>query len=332
MSKGHPVRFVVVPELMDHLRATFSPDADVRYDDLFEQVVAAPLLVLDDLGGHSPSPWAEDKLDQILTHRYDKRMPTVITSSLAPEEMPDRFRARVNDTTFSTVAVLKPSLIHHASNDPGIEPGQRNSMTFATFDSRGGARSTARQKETLNEALKAAQIFAKHPDRWLYLGGPAGVGKTHLAVAIANETLQAGKDVIFRFVPDLLDHLRKSFSPASYDSYYGLFDRLKNAEVLILDDLGSEATTPWAEEKLYQLVVHRHNAIMPTVITSIRPLEEDSGAKYGGGFETRYSEAIWSRLRDGRVVSERWISAPDYRFGGRSKRTTRRGRSTRRSG
>ena len=300
VSKGHPARFVVVPELMDHLRATFSPDADIRYDDLFDQVVAAPLLVLDDLGGHSPSPWAEEKLDQILTHRFDARMPTVITSSLTPHEMSDRFRARMSDSTFSTVASLKPSAVQTAPDDPGIESRLRNSMTFATFDRRGGAGSSAQQKETLREALKATRSFAKQPSGWLYLAGPTGVGKTHLAIAIANETLEAGNEVIFRFVPDLLDHLRKSFSPSSQIPYDRLFDRIKNAELLILDDLGSQASTPWAEEKLYQLIVHRHNASLPTVVTSRVLLEAaDSGTQDSSGFGTRYTEAISSRLRDG---------------------------------
>ena len=332
MTNGHPARFVVVPELLDHLRATFSPDATVRYDDLFDQVIAAPLLVLDDLGGHSPSPWAEDKLDQILTHRYDKRMPTVITSSLAPEEMPERFRARMNDSTFSTVAALKPSAVQAAPDDPGIESRLRNSMTFATFDRRGGAGSSAQQKETLREAFNASRSFAKQPSSWLYLAGPTGVGKTHLAVAIANEALEAGNKVIFRFVPDLLDHLRKSFSPTSQVTYDALFDRIKNAELLVLDDLGSQASTPWAEEKLYQLIVHRHNASLPTVITSRVLLEAADGAQDGAGFGTRYSEAISSRLRDGLVVTERLISAPDYRFRGRSRPASRRRRSTRRTG
>ena len=335
MSAGHATRFVVVPELLDHLRATFGPEATVRYDELFSQVIAAPLLILDDIGGHSPSPWAEDKLDQILTHRYDERMPTVITSSLAPHEMPDRIRSRITDSAFSTVVSLKPGIVDSGGHDPGIELRLRNSMTFANFDRRGGAGSSADQKETLREALKATRSFAKQPSGWLYLAGPTGVGKTHLAVAIANARLEVGKEVIFRFVPDLLDHLRKSFSPTSQVTYDKLFDRIKNAELLILDDLGSQASTAWAEEKLYQLIVHRHNASLPTVITSrvlLEAADGGGGAQDRSGFGTRYSEAISSRLRDGLVVTERLISAPDYRFRGWSRPPSGRARAARRTG
>jgi len=41
-------------------------------------------------------------------------------------------------------------------------------------------------------------------------------------------------------------------------------------ELLVLDDLGAEQRTPWANEKLFQLLHHRYNAMLPTVITSNR--------------------------------------------------------------
>src|SRR5437660_1443091 len=50
MELGTEVFFTVVPDLLDHLRATFAPGGDVSYDDLFETVNASPLLILDDLG------------------------------------------------------------------------------------------------------------------------------------------------------------------------------------------------------------------------------------------------------------------------------------------
>ena len=55
------------------------------------------------------------------------------------------------------------------------------------------------------------------------------------------------------------------YEGVTYDS---VFDELKNTPLLILDDLGREHSSPWAEEKLYQIMVHRHEARLPTVITT----------------------------------------------------------------
>ena len=82
-------------------------------------------------------------------------------------------------------------------------------------------------------------------------------------------------------------------------TYDELFERVKSTEVLILDDLGAQTTTPWAEEKLYQLLVHRHNARLPTVITM--------------DMATQLRPPIASRLTDIRFVSVWEMEAPDYR-------------------
>ena len=63
-----------MPDLLDHLRATFAPGSDVSYDELFETVAIAPLLVLDDLGTQSSTQWAQEKMFQILNHRYNDRI------------------------------------------------------------------------------------------------------------------------------------------------------------------------------------------------------------------------------------------------------------------
>ena len=130
-----------------------------------------------------------------------------------------------------------------------------------------------------------------------------GCGKTHLAVAIINERLKRGESAFFAFVPALLDYLRATFRPDSPTGYDEFFEQVKTAPLLVLDDLASENSTPWAEEKLYQIVVHRHNARLSTVITSnilsLQQLEEKK-------------PRISSRLSDALV---QWvpIDAPDYR-------------------
>lgn len=126
----------------------------------------------------------------------------------------------------------------------------------------------------VQRAYQQARAFTRQPIGWLGLFGPYGCGKTHLAAAIANELLAHQVPVQFVVVPDLLDHLRSAFAPDSTVSYDQRFDAVKQVPVLILDDLGTESSTPWAKEKLYQLVNHRYNAQLPTVFTSNIRIEQ----------------------------------------------------------
>ena len=118
------------------------------------------------------------------------------------------------------------------------------------------------------EAFQAAFEFAQSPDGWLFLVGPNGCGKTHLAAAIANQSLDEGAVVLFAVVPDLLDHLRAAFAPNASEVYDQLFAKMREAELLILDDLGAQQSSSWANEKLFQLLNYRYNMGMPTVITA----------------------------------------------------------------
>ena len=57
------------------------PDSAVAHADLLMRISSAQLLVLDDLGAERNTPFAEDKLFQIVNHRYEERLPTIITTS-----------------------------------------------------------------------------------------------------------------------------------------------------------------------------------------------------------------------------------------------------------
>jgi DNA replication protein DnaC len=90
--------FDTVPDLLDHLRAAFSPNSAVSLDRRFEQVRSAPLLILDDLGTQSATPWAREKLHQLFNYRYSHQLPTVVTTALKLEELDERLRSRMLDT------------------------------------------------------------------------------------------------------------------------------------------------------------------------------------------------------------------------------------------
>jgi DNA replication protein DnaC len=102
--------FVVVPDLLDHLRASFAPSSQVSFDRRFEAVRSAPFLVLDDLGTESATAWAKEKLFQLLNHRYTARLPTVITTSKPLEELEPRLASRMLDLSRCTFfAIIAPS-------------------------------------------------------------------------------------------------------------------------------------------------------------------------------------------------------------------------------
>jgi DNA replication protein DnaC len=273
INAGQQLLFVVVPDLLDHLRSSFSPSSEVPYDELFENVKAAPLLILDDLGTQSATPWAQEKLYQIFNHRYNARFPTVITSNRSMLEVEERLRSRMTDPELSKVCVVDERLTAAQETLSSELPSLLQEMTFERFDRRGQA-VDEKAKGTLDEAYRLAKEFSEEPHLWLMLLGPTGCGKTHLVAAIANRLLARGKPVYFVVVPDLLDHLRSAYSPDSKVPYDELFETIRTSPLLILDDLGAHSSTPWAEEKLYQLVNHRYNHRLPTVITTNRTMQE----------------------------------------------------------
>ena len=300
IDRGHVVFFSHVPDLLDHLRATFSPASDIAYSELFEQVKSTPILVLDGLGSHSTTPWAEEKLGQIVNHRYNAALPTVVTSAASLDALDPYVSTRLRSPGLSRVVEIEPEQAQSQSLVGRIDPEMLERMTFETFDVRGN-NPTAKGRESLESAFKAASSFARDLEGWLIITGETGVGKTHLAVAIAAMQIDQNRPVLFTFVPDLMDYLRDTFHPESSVRYDRLFEEVRTSPLLILDDFGKERKSDWAVEKLYQIVVHRHNLRLPTVITSTLEFKDEGG------------DPILSRILDDSIKIDCVIDAPDYR-------------------
>lgn len=306
LAMGHPVLFINTPDLLDHLRAAFGPQATTGYDERFEQVRNARLLILDDLGAQSNSEWVQEKLYQIFNHRYNAHLPTVITTNLELEGIEIRIRSRMVDPSLVQI-------IHIAAPDfrrAGVDQDQsdlstlslHHDKTLENFDLRERELPKS-QSDNLRRALETAVEFAQSPKDWLVFNSIGyGNGKTHLAAGIANAVAKQGEPVLFIVVPDLLDHLRATFNPTSGQRYDKLFDEVKMASLLVLDDLGTESATPWAREKLYQLFNYRYNAHLPTVITTATPVDE-------------IDPRLATRMLDGSRCTFFLIEAPSYRGG-----------------
>lgn len=123
-SQGFPVDYWVVPDLLDHLRATFNPNSNVTYDREFEDIKTSPLLILDDLGTQTPSAWVKEKLYQLFNYRYVANLPTVITTSDRLDDIDARLRTRMLDKRLCTLqGVTAPPFIK--SNPTGIDRNRR---------------------------------------------------------------------------------------------------------------------------------------------------------------------------------------------------------------
>jgi DNA replication protein DnaC len=273
VERGEPALFVVVPDLLDHLRAAYQPGADIGYDDLFERVRNAPVLVLDDLGTQAQTPWAQEKLFQLINHRFNGRLPTVVTTNLLPEQIDERLRTRLTDANIARVYVLEARRPSELRALDVLDHPLIREMTFERFDARGVHLSPDDRKRTEN-AYRTAIAFAEAPDGWLLLMGPHGSGKTHLAAAIANYRRARGDTPGFVVVPDLLDYLRRGFAGEDARGSYDAFDEMKTAPLLILDDLDTQTGIPWVRDRLFQLLNYRHTARLPTVITTALRLDD----------------------------------------------------------
>jgi DNA replication protein DnaC len=320
LDYGAQVLFMTTPDLLDHLRSTFGPSSEIQYDELFERLRAFPLLILDDLGAESATPWAQEKLYQLLNHRYLHRLCTVVTTNSELDRIDPRIRSRLVDR--SLTKIIKMPLPDFRRTDAAREQSTLsdlslyNDMVFETFDQREYSL-PEKERRNLREAFQAAFDYAHAPEGWLLFIGVHGCGKTHLAAAIANYRRALGEGVMLVTVPDLLDYLRAAFNPAAGVTFAQRFYEIRSAPLLVLDQVDVRNATPWALAKIRQIVDYRYLAQLPTVFTTTQALEE-------------LDPLIRSRLSDTRRCHIFSILVPDYMGGFVPPDQRQRGPSTHR--
>lgn len=326
-NRGIPTKFASAMHIAEIARKLDQWSEAEDAEPTWEALLNAPILVIDDFGMQLSNVRVSERLDQLLTKRAADPLPTVIVLAKSPEALPERFAQRLFDDNLCVRAEILPRRNAHTPSGQ-IPKEMLERMTFETFNADGAPDALSNDRDSLSVALDSAKSFPNLPTKWIHFHGPTGVGKTHLAVAIAGQAQSNGITPTYWRVPELLDRLRDSYSDRTWETLDEILGSVKNSELLVLDDFIPATMTDWTLEKLYQLVCHRYDLLLPTVtagqfvfwdpqnierFSRLRDHYERQDADYREVQGKLLWESIMSRMQDRNVVLERLMSAPDYR-------------------
>lgn len=149
------------------------------------------------------------------------------------------------------------------------------------------------QTKGTEDALKISKKFVEaFPDVevGLLFMGPPGVGKTHLAVAIIKELLKKGYRCLFYDFRELLQKIQNTFSPDSSEEEIDILGPVFDADLFVLDELGSKRSSPWVEEMLFYIINSRYNSKKLTIFTTNFLDEVPKKKKESHGFLQDFNE------------------------------------------
>jgi len=176
----------------------------------------------------------------------------VSTCECLKKEAEERLRERIikeEKEARLRASGLTPRLLLARLENFKEEPGKERALKLA--------------REFLNRWPE--QMKEPHSSGILFWGRP-GVGKSHLAAAVANELLERGFSILFLNTVDFLNSLRDLYREE--ESEVPEMERVFKADLLILDDLGAEKPTEWVLEKIYQIVNSRYESLLPMIATT----------------------------------------------------------------
>lgn len=135
-----------------------------------------------------------------------------------------------------------------------------------------------------------AEGFNKNSGSFFF-SGATGLGKTHLSLAVMNKVTEKGYNVFYGSADNILKQMEKErFGRANGD----IEEEMSYADLLIIDDLGTEFRTAFSETAVYQIINNAILAGKPMIISSNLSIKE---------LEERYGQRVVSRLNSFEVIN-----------------------------
>jgi primosomal protein DnaI len=180
---------------------------------------------------------------------------------------------------YETVLITDPyiEIVYRPTKEKAIEIKQRKIREHLKFyDSEVYIQEASLSRfEVFNEErMKAYQLAKEFLDNYrkdryakgLYIYGKNQTGKSYLISAIAQELAQKNISVLFVYMPDLVRSIKHGMNEGNLEER---INQLKQADVLMVDDIGGENMTPWfRDEILVPIMQYRLSAKLPVFMTS----------------------------------------------------------------
>lgn len=132
-----------------------------------------------------------------------------------------------------------------------------------------------REKEWQKYIYHKAKSYAEnYKNRWFYINGQVGAGKTHICVAILRHIGESG-GVTFKYIScnEELDRLKMEFF-ANNECYQSRMDSLKNIGILYIDDFFKRPPSEFDKDKIFELIKYRYTNNKPCIFSSEKSLKE----------------------------------------------------------
>lgn len=162
--------------------------------------------------------------------------------------------------------------------------------------------STPEQNKALSIAKEFSEQFYVHykDGSSLVFSGKAGTGKTHLALSIAQEVMNAGYTATYLNAMDIIRMIRDTWRKDSDKSETDVLNLLGRIDLLIIDEVGVQRGTDDEQMLLFDVINRRYSDMMPIILLT------NLGTK---GFSEFITERSYDRLREnGTWVSFEWGS------------------------